>query len=118
MGTFRSSVTVASIPVYEFQNGPLPDFTNIGQAFLEEFSHYVTASDSIGLIGLRILRERARNKRGMSELILDQGTIMLDTSVIKKCQTTQVTCWKFEASIEIPRVCQSNETHLEMIFGI
>ncbi|KAG6356057.1 hypothetical protein INS49_015442 [Diaporthe citri] len=102
---------------YQFQDGPLPDLTNVEQDFLVEFSRYITAKNLVGLIGLQVLGNGAGNNYGMSELILDQGTIMLDTSFVKNCQPTRITGWTFESFDGSPRVCQSNETHSKMTSG-
>ena len=42
---------------------------------------------------------------------------MLGTSLVKNCQSTRVTSWKFESSNAQPRVCQANETHSKMTSG-
>ncbi|TPX09025.1 uncharacterized protein E0L32_001714 [Thyridium curvatum] len=75
---------------YEYQNGPLPDLSTVGQGFLGE---------------------------SMYELILDEGTVMLQEGAIKNCEPTRVTGWRFEAGPGGPRVCQANETHAKMTSG-
>lgn len=50
----------------------------------------------------------------MWELILDQGTVMLDTVVVHGYLPTRITGWRFEARDGQPRVCQANKTHSEM----
>lgn len=45
------------------------------------------------------------------ELILPQGNIMLDVSVLNGCVPTRQTGWKFGSEDGEPRVCQANETH-------
>ncbi|KAI0402783.1 hypothetical protein F4802DRAFT_608487 [Xylaria palmicola] len=110
-------LTDGGFRAYEFQGGPLPDLTNVEQNFLMEFSRYITAKNLVGLIGLQVLGNGACNNHSMSELILDQGTIMLDTSLVKNCQPTRITGWTFELSNGQPRVCQANETHSKMTSG-
>lgn len=51
------------------------------------------------------------------ELILDQGTVMLDAAVVRNCSPTRITGWRFEVRDGQPRVCQANETHSEMTSG-
>ena len=68
------------------------------QNFLVEFTRYITADNLVGLIGLQVLGDGACNNHSMSELILDQGTIVLDTALVKNCQPTRVTGWMFESS--------------------
>lgn len=105
------------LPCERIQDGPLPDLSKVKQGFLMEFFRYVSSNDLAGLIGLQVLGDGARNNHGMSEFILVQGTIMLDTSLVKNCQPTRVTGWTFETSNGSPRVCQSNETHSKMTSG-
>lgn len=47
----------------------------------------------------------------MSELILDKGTVMIDTSAIQNVVPTRITGWRFDSVDGNPRVCQANETH-------
>ncbi|KND86528.1 hypothetical protein TOPH_08822 [Tolypocladium ophioglossoides CBS 100239] len=110
-------LTDGGFRAYEFQDGPLPDLTNVDQDFLVEFSRYITAINLVGLIGLQVLGDGAGNNHGMSELILDQGTIMLDTSLVKNCRLTRVTGWTFESCNGGPRVCMSNERHAAQTTG-
>jgi hypothetical protein len=53
----------------------------------------------------------------MWELILNQGTVMLDAAVVRGCLLTWITGWRFEARDRQPRVCQANESHAEMTSG-
>jgi len=53
----------------------------------------------------------------MGELILDNGTVMLDASKMQGCKPTRITGWKFEVRNGEPQVCQANETHSEMTSG-
>ncbi|RXG41355.1 hypothetical protein VDGE_30439 [Verticillium dahliae] len=102
---------------YEFQDGPLPDLSNVGHGFLAEFSCYITSNNLAGLNGLQVLGGAPCRHVSMFELVLDQGTIMLGNSIVKGCRPTRVTGWTFESSDGKPRVCQSNETHAEMSSG-
>ena len=61
------------------------------------------------LIGLQVLGECG--EKSMCELILDEGTVLLQADSIKNCQPTRVAGWKFEASPGRPGICQANETH-------
>lgn len=67
-------LTDGGFRAYEFQDGPLPDFTNVGRDFLVEFARYVLDHNLADLIGLQAFGDGPCNNRGMSELILDQGT--------------------------------------------
>lgn len=53
----------------------------------------------------------------MSELIIDDGNIMLDISVIKRCTPYIITGWNLEVAHGNLRVCQSNETHATLTSG-
>ncbi len=48
---------------------------------------------------------------------MEQGTVMLDTSVIKNCHPTRITGWTFELVGGNPRVCQANEKHSGITIG-
>ncbi|CRK19065.1 hypothetical protein BN1723_012971 [Verticillium longisporum] len=100
-------LTNGGLRAYEFQDGPLPDLSNVGQGFLAEFSRYIMANNLAGLIVLQVLGGRPCSHLSMFELVLDQGTIMLDTSIVKSCRPTRVTGWTFEF----------NETYAEMSSG-
>lgn len=51
--------------------------------------------------------------QSMSELILDEGTVMLDLSVVKGCTPFRIIGWRFEADERNSRVRQANETLLK-----
>ncbi|KAK3683016.1 hypothetical protein B0T22DRAFT_502141 [Podospora appendiculata] len=102
-------LTNGGFRAYEFQDGPLPDFNNVGQDFLVEFAHYVLDHNLVDLIGLQVLGDGACNNHGMFELILDQGTIMLDNSVIKNCELTRITGWSFESCDGIPMTSENHK---------
>jgi hypothetical protein len=53
----------------------------------------------------------------MWELILDQGTVMLDVAIVRGCSPARITSWRFEARDRQLRVYQANETHSEMTSG-
>ncbi|KAG7103872.1 hypothetical protein HYQ45_018641 [Verticillium longisporum] len=65
---------------YEFQDGPLPDLSNVGHGFLAEFSCYITSNNLAGLIGLQVIGGAPCRHVSMFELVLNQGTIMLGNS--------------------------------------
>lgn len=100
---------------YEYQDGPLPDLSTVGEGFLHEFVHYLVANNLRDLIGLQVLDQCG--EQSMCELILDEGTVMLQADVIKNCKPSRVTGWKFQTGPGGPRVCQSNETHAAMTSG-
>lgn len=99
---------------YEFQDGPLPDTSSVGEDFLTELVIYIIENNLTSLIGLQVL---GCGDRSMSELILDNGTVMLDSSVVKNTVPARITGWKFESVHGNPRVCQANETHSGMKSG-
>ncbi|KAL6364214.1 hypothetical protein LRP88_02130 [Fusarium phalaenopsidis] len=94
---------------YEYQDGPMPDLSGVGEGFLKEFVEYLVANNLTDLLGLQVLTECGG--QSMSELILDNGTIMLDNSVIKGCTPYRITGWNFEVAHGNPRVCSSRELH-------
>jgi hypothetical protein len=108
------ALTKDGLCAYEIQDGPLPDFSGIGQGFLDEFIHYIVENNLISLVGLQVL---GCGDCPMSELILDQGTVMLDSSAVKNTKPTRITGWKFESVNGKPRVCSANETHATMTSG-
>jgi hypothetical protein len=93
---------------YEYQTGPLPDLSGVDSAFLLELAEYLITNKLSKLVGLQVIDP---NPTSMLELILPQGTIMLDVSVLNGCVPTRQTGWKFESENGEPRVCQANETH-------
>lgn len=100
---------------YEFQDGPLPDLSEVSSEFLPAFILYITENGLGDLIGLQVLGEC--NEVSMSELILDNGTVMIQSDVLKGCSPSRVTGWRFENGPEGPRACQANETHSKMTTG-
>jgi len=93
---------------YEYQTGPLPDLSAVKRTFLPELANYLIENDLSNLVGLQIIDQ---NSAHMLELILPQGTVMLDVLNLNGCVPTRQTGWKFEAVNGEPRVCQANETH-------
>ncbi|KIW38197.1 uncharacterized protein PV06_10143 [Exophiala oligosperma] len=93
---------------YEYQTGPLPDLFEVDSAFLPELAEYLITNNLSKLVGLQVIDP---NPTRMLELILPQGTVMLDVSVLNGCVPTRQTGWKFESEDGEPRVCQANETH-------
>ncbi|KAF2184559.1 hypothetical protein K469DRAFT_688571 [Zopfia rhizophila CBS 207.26] len=100
---------------YEYQDGPMPDLSEVGQNFVAEFVNYITSNGLTDVLGLQVLIDGMESD--MSELILERGTVMLDTSKVKGCVPTRITGWKFEVRDGEPRACQANETHAEMTSG-
>lgn len=99
---------------YEFQRGPLPDLSGVGQNFLTDFIDYIVQNNLTNLIGLQVL---GCGDDSMSELILDHGTVMVDSSIVKNIVPTRTTGWKFESANGNPRVCQANEAHAKIETG-
>ncbi|KAG9229006.1 hypothetical protein BJ875DRAFT_524637 [Amylocarpus encephaloides] len=82
--------------------------------FFVDFVDYLVTNDLTKLLGLQVLMDVNMT---MWELILDQGTVMLDASVVRNCKPTRITGWRFEAVDGEPRVHESNETHAAMSSG-
>ena len=93
---------------YEYQTGPVPDLSDVDSAFLPELADYLNTNNLSMLVGLQVIDQ---NPAHMLELILPQGTVMLDVSNLNGCVPTRQTGWKFELENGEPRVCKSNETH-------
>ena len=108
------ALTKDGLCAYELQNGPLPDLSGVGLGFLDEFINYIAKNNLMSLIGLQVL---GCSDGSMSELILDKGTVMLESTYAKNTAPTRITGWKFEANGGNPRVCSANETHAVMTSG-
>jgi hypothetical protein len=108
------AVTENGFCPYELQDGPLPDLSGVGHGFLPEFQDYVVRNNLQNIIGLQVL---GCEGPAMSELILDQGTVMLETSHVKNATPYRITGWRFESCNGKPRVCAANETHAGMTSG-
>lgn len=108
------ALTKDGLCAYELQDGPLPDLSGVGPGFLDEFINYIVKNNLTSLIGLQVL---GCSDDSMSELILDQGTVMLDSTYVKNTVPTRITGWRFEATGGRPRVCSANETHAVMTSG-
>ncbi|KAJ5291518.1 hypothetical protein N7478_000769 [Penicillium angulare] len=108
------ALTKDGLCAYELQDGPLPDLSGVGPRFLDEFIIYIVKNDLTSLIGLQVL---GCGNYSMSELILDKGTVMLESTYVKNTVPTRITGWKFEATDGRPRVCSASETHAVMTSG-
>jgi hypothetical protein len=108
------ALTKDGLCAYELQDGPLPDLSGIDPEFLDEFINYLVKNNLTSLLGLQVL---GCCDGSMSELILDQGTVMLESTSVKNTVPTRITGWKFEATGGGPRVCSANETHAVMTSG-
>ncbi|EQL33191.1 hypothetical protein BDFG_04637 [Blastomyces dermatitidis ATCC 26199] len=108
------ALTKEGLCAYELQDGPLPDLSDVELGFLDEFIEYIVKNNLANLVGLQVL---GCVDSSMLELILDQGTVMLDSSIVKNTVPTRVTGWRFESVNGKPRVCSANETHAKMNSG-
>lgn len=99
---------------YELQDGPLPDLSRVGHGFLADFLEYIVKNNLQDIIGLQIL---GCSDHSMSELILEQATVMLDSSIVKNAVTSRITGWRFKSINGSPRVCTSGEVHSKMTSG-
>jgi hypothetical protein len=93
---------------YEYQAGPVPDLSQVGDAFLPELADFLSRNKLETLVGLQIIDPHPSR---MLELVLPLGTVMLDASNVNGCVPTRQTGWKFDVENGEPRVCKSNETH-------
>ncbi|KAI1318810.1 hypothetical protein F5Y16DRAFT_406210 [Xylariaceae sp. FL0255] len=93
---------------YEYQAGPPPDLSRVGDTFFQELADYLRANNLSSLIGLQVIDH---NSAAMLELVLPRGTVMWEVSNLIGCVPTRQTGWKFEVENCQPRVCKSNETH-------
>lgn len=94
---------------YEYQDGPIPDLSSVGKEFFADFIDYLITNGLANLLGLQVLIDGM--DQSMWELILDQGTVMLNAAVIRRCSPTRIAGWRFEARDGQPRACQANEMH-------
>ena len=74
---------------YEYQDGSMPDLSTINEAFFAELVLYLARNDLSSLLRLQVRLEGV--PESMFELILDQGTIMLDETAIHGCSASQQT---------------------------
>ncbi|CEO58412.1 hypothetical protein PMG11_03139 [Penicillium brasilianum] len=109
------ALTKDGMCAYELQEGPLPDMSKVGLHFLDEFIEYIVQNSLTNLIGLQVL---GCDENSMSELILEQGTVMLNSTCIKNTVPTRITGWKFESVNGKARVCTANETHAATVKGV
>jgi len=93
----------------------MPDLSGVHEEFLQDFVHYLVSNDLTDLLGLQVLGECG--DQSMSELILGEGTVMLDSSAVKGCTPSRITSWRFDPEHGNPRVCQTNETHAKKTSG-
>ncbi|KAG9228938.1 hypothetical protein BJ875DRAFT_489394 [Amylocarpus encephaloides] len=99
---------------YEYQSGAVPDLSGLDNAFFPDLADYLNENNLSMLVGLQVIDP---NPAHMLELVLPQGTVMLDISDLKGCVPTRQTGWKFESEDSEPRVCQANETHGQTAIG-
>ncbi len=93
---------------YEYQTGPVPDLSRVNSNFLSELANFLDKNNLAMLVGLQVIASYPSN---MLELVLPQGTIMLDALKLNGCVSTRQTGWKFGVENGEPRVCQANEMH-------
>lgn len=93
---------------YEYQTGPVPDLSQVDSTFLPELAQFLRNNNLAMLVGLQVIDPHPSR---MLELVLPQGTVMLEASDLNGWVSTRQTGWKFETKNGQPRVCQANETH-------
>jgi len=99
---------------YEYQAGPAPDLSQFDDAFFAELAEFLSKNNLETLVGLQIINPHPSH---MLELVLPQGTVMLDVSNVNGCVPSRQTGWKFEVENGEPRVCQANEMHAQTRTG-
>lgn len=82
--------------------------SRVNSAFLLELTEYLITYNLSTVVGLQVIDQ---NRAHMLELVLPQGTIMMNISNLNSCVPTRQTGWKFEAENGEPRVCTAKETH-------
>lgn len=100
---------------YGYQDGPMPDLSAISDNFFAELASYLTSNDLTSLLGLQVRLEGV--PESMFELILDQGTVMLDEAAVRGYSASRQTGWKFELKDGESRVCAANKTHAKKTSG-
>lgn len=95
---------------YEYQAGPAPALSQVDVAFLVELAEFLRRNKLETLIGLQIIDPHPSQ---MLELVLPQGTVMLDVSNVNGCVPTRQTGWKFEVENGELRGCKANESHAQ-----
>lgn len=108
-------VTGDGFIAYEYQDGPMPDLSRISKEFFRGFADYLVTNGLTNLLGLQVLIKKM--DQTMWELILDQGTVMLDAAVARRSSPTRTSGWRLEARDGQPRVCASNEVHSRVTSG-
>ncbi len=93
----------------------MPDLSAINKAFFPELALYFARNNLSSLLRLQVRLEGVPKR--MFELILDQGTIMLDETAIYSCSASRQTRWMFELKGGEPRVCATNEAHAKKTSG-
>ncbi|KAK0740644.1 hypothetical protein B0T18DRAFT_213528 [Schizothecium vesticola] len=93
---------------YEYQASPVPDLPQVEDTFLAELAGFLSRNKLETVVGLQIID---RHPFHMLELVLPQGTVMLDVSNANGCVPTRQTGWKFEVENGEVRVYQANEVH-------
>lgn len=86
----------------------MPDLSQVDDLFLAELAGFLNAHNLTTLVGLQVIDPYPSD---MFELILPEGTIMLDASNLDGCFPTRPTGWRFGVENGEPRVCKPNETH-------
>ncbi|KAK4184120.1 hypothetical protein QBC35DRAFT_506597 [Podospora australis] len=99
---------------YEYQAGPVPALSHVDHRFLAELADFLNAHKLTTLVGLQVIDPHPGH---MLELVLPQGTIMLDVTNVNGCIPTRQTGWKFEVENGEVRVCQANEMHAQTRTG-
>lgn len=95
---------------YEYQAGPAPALSQVDDAFLVELAEFLRRNKLETLVGLQIIDSHPSQ---MLELVLPEGTVMLDVSNVNGCVPTRQTGWKFEVENGELRGCKANESHAQ-----
>lgn len=90
---------------YEYQEGCLPDLTNVNTNFFHEIAAFIREYSLHDLVAFEVLQFPS----DMMEVVFGQGTMMLGASYLRGCVPYRQTGWRFTAGDAQPRVCQEGK---------
>lgn len=86
-------VTPDGLQAYEYQVGPMPDMSQVDDAFFSEFSSYLLKHRLESIVGLEVLIPQYKDQR-VAELILSgHQTLMVDLALLSKGDSSTITAW-------------------------
>lgn len=95
---------------YEYHDGAPADFTPDDEPFFSAFATFLQERGLENVLGFEVIEQPYEAE--MTEIVISQqGTVMLETSILKGCKPYRQTGWKFEAESGKPRVCKDGTQH-------